>query len=162
MDQSLVIISSLILLVVGILGTFLPVLPGLLVAFAGLVLYKYGTVNEMPTLYVWIFGFLTLLSIFLSYFIPSKINRKFGGTLWGSIGAFLGSIVGLFWIPIPFGFLLGMLLGVLIGELLHDAKDTKKAWNSMKGALLGFLYGTSFSFIVGVSMFLVVLYYVIF
>ena len=50
-----------------------------------------------------------------------------------------------------------MFLGVFVGELLHDAQDKKKAFNAMKGALIGFIYGTGFNFVVGVAMFLVVL-----
>lgn len=63
----------------------------------------------------------------------------------------------MFFIPVPFGFLIGMFLGVFVGELLHDASDKKKAWNSTKGALIGFLYGTGFNFIVGVAMLVTVL-----
>ena len=106
--------------------------------------------------FIWIFVFLTILSAILNYVIPARTNRKYGGTRWGSVGSVVGTIVGLFF-P-PFGFLIGMFLGVFIGELLHDAKDKKKAWNSTKGAFIGFLYGTGFNFIVGLAMFLVVLY----
>ena len=107
--------------------------------------------------YIWIFVFLTLLSIILNYVIPARTNRKYGGTRWGSAGSVIGTILGMFFIPVPFGFLIGMFLGVFVGELLHDAKDKKKAWNSTKGALIGFLYGTGFNFMVGLAMFLVVL-----
>ncbi len=68
----------------------------------------------------------------------------------------IGTIVGLF-LPIPLGFLIGMFAGVFIGEMLHDSKDMNKALQSTKGALIGFIYGTGFSFVVGVAMFLVVL-----
>jgi len=162
MDNSIWVFISLALLFVGMIGTFLPILPGLIISFSGLLLYKFATINDLPMIYVWLFGALTLISIILSYLIPAKTTRKYGGTRWGSIGSFLGTIFGLIWIPIPFGFLIGMLLGVFIAELLHDFKDQKKAINSVKGAFLGFLFGTGFSFMIGLAMFLVTLYYAIF
>ncbi len=162
MDNTLIIIFCYLLLVIGLFGTFLPVLPGLLISFAGILLYKFGTNTEMPMMYIWVFGALTLLSIVLSYVIPARTNRKYGGTRWGSIGSFIGTIIGLIWIPIPFGFLIGMLLGVFVGELLHDVNDKKKALNSVKGAFFGFVYGTGFSFMIGLTMILVTLYYSIF
>ena len=157
MDTALIQLISIILLVLGIIGTFLPVLPGLLLSLAGLLIYKFGTDAPISMIFIWIFVFLTLLSAILNYVIPARTNRKYGGTRWGSVGSVVGTLVGLFFIPIPFGFLIGMFLGVFIGELLHDAKDKKKAWNSTKGAFIGFLYGTGFNFIVGLAMFLVVL-----
>ncbi|EJL70083.1 DUF456 domain-containing protein [Chryseobacterium populi] len=155
MDTTLINIVCLILLFLGILGTFLPILPGLLLSFAGLLIYKFGTDADLSMVYVWAFGILTAASAVLNYVIPAKTNKKYGGTTWGSIGSIVGTIVGMF-IPIPLGFLIGMFAGVFIGELLHDSKDMDKALKSTKGAFIGFIYGTGFSLVVGVAMFLVV------
>lgn len=157
METSLIQLVSIVLLIVGILGTILPVLPGLLLSLCGLLIYKFGTDAPLPMIYIWIFVILTAISVVLNYVIPAKTTRKYGGTRWGSIGSVVGTIAGMFLIPVPFGFLIGMFLGVFVGELLHDASDKKKAWNSTKGALIGFLYGTGFNLIVGLAMFLVVL-----
>lgn len=157
MDSTLVHLISIVLLILGILGTFIPVLPGLLLSLCGVLIYKFGADAPLPMIYVWIFVFLTAISVLLNYVIPARTNRKYGGTRWGSVGSVIGTLVGMFFIPVPFGFLIGMFLGVFIGELLHDATDKKKAWNSTKGAFIGFLYGTGFNFMVGLAMFLVVL-----
>ncbi|MCU7614910.1 DUF456 domain-containing protein [Chryseobacterium sp. GMJ5] len=155
MDITLINIICIILLILGILGTFLPVLPGLVLSLAGLLIYKFGTDADLSILYIWVFVILTVASVVLSYVIPAKTNQKYGGTRWGSIGSVIGTIVGIF-LPIPLGFLIGMFAGVFIGELLHDSKDMNKALRSTKGAFIGFLYGTGFSLVVGVAMFLVV------
>jgi uncharacterized protein YqgC (DUF456 family) len=157
MDAALITLVSIILLVLGIIGTFLPVLPGLFLSLCGLLIYKFGTDAPISMIYIWIFVVLTALSAVLNYVIPARTNRKYGGTRWGSVGSVVGTLVGMFFIPIPFGFLIGMFLGVFIGELLHDSTDKKKAFNSTKGALIGFIYGTGFNFIVGVAMLLVVI-----
>lgn len=156
MDHSLISFLSIVLLILGILGTFLPVLPGLVLSLAGLLIYKYGTDSDLSMLYIWAFVILTLASAFLNYIIPAKTNRKYGGTRWGSIGSVVGTIVGIF-LPIPLGFLVGMFAGVFIGELLHDSKDMNKALRSTKGAFIGFIYGTGFSLVVGIAMLLVVI-----
>ena len=158
MDTTLIQLISIVLLILGILGTFIPVLPGLLLSLCGLLIYKFGTDAPLDMVYIWIFVFLTAVSVVLNYVIPARTNRKYGGTRWGSIGSVVGTIAGMFFIPVPFGFLIGMFAGVFIGELLHDASDQKKAWNSTKGALVGFLYGAGFNFIVGLAMFLVVVF----
>lgn len=155
MDTALIDILCLILLFLGILGTFLPVLPGLLLSICGLLIYKFGTDSDLSMIYIWAFIILTIASVVLNYVIPAKTNQKYGGTRWGSIGSVIGTVVGIF-IPIPLGFLVGMFAGVFIGELLHDSKDINKALKSTKGAFIGFIYGTGFSFVVGVAMFLVV------
>ncbi|MCG2793064.1 MAG: DUF456 domain-containing protein [Weeksellaceae bacterium] len=162
MDSTLINIIALALLFVGLVGTIVPVLPGLLLSICGVLIFKFGTENQMPMMYVWIFGFLTLVSTVLNYVIPSQTNKKYGGTKFGSVGSFVGTILGLIFIPIPFGFLIGMLLGVFLGELVHDLSDVKKAFNSMKGAFIGFIYGTGFNLMVGLAMFLVVGYYIFF
>lgn len=156
MDVVLIEILCLVLLFLGILGTVLPVLPGLLLSICGLLIYKFGTDADLPMIYIWAFVILTAVSVVLNYVIPAKTNQKYGGTRWGSIGSIIGTIIGMF-LPIPLGFLVGMFAGVFIGELVHDSKDMTKAWKSTKGAFIGFIYGTGFSIVVGVAMFLVVL-----
>ena len=157
MEESLIVLFSIILLILGIIGTFLPVLPGILLSLCGLLIYKFGTSTDLSIWWIWIFSILTLISTVLNYIIPAKTNKKYGGTRYGSIGSFIGTILGILFIPIPFGFLIGMFAGVFFGELLHDFSDLKKAFNSMKGAFIGFLYGTSFNFLVGLAMLLVVI-----
>lgn len=155
MEQSLFTLISIILIIIGIAGTILPVLPGLLLSFAGILLYKFLGNPEFSILYVVIFGILTTISLILNYTIPIKTTAKYGGSKYGKIGGFLGTVIGLFFPPI--GFFIGMLLGVFVGELIHDKKDKKKAFNATKGAFLGFIYGTGFNLMVGLAMFFVVL-----
>ena len=110
MEQTLFILLSIILIIIGIAGTILPVLPGLLLSFAGILLYKFFGNPEFSIIYVIIFGILTLASLILNYTIPIKTTAKYGGSRYGKIGGFLGTIIGLFFPPI--GFIIGMLLGV--------------------------------------------------
>ncbi|PIE50645.1 MAG: hypothetical protein CSA38_02445 [Flavobacteriales bacterium] len=162
MSENIIIIISLLLIIIGSIGTILPALPGLLVCFGGLLLFKFGTENDLPMLYIWIFGILSALSLLLDYIVPAKLTKKYGGTRWGSVGSIIGTILGLLFIPLAFGFLIGMLLGAFVGELLHDVNNKKKAFDAVKGAFIGFIVGTGFNFTMSLAMFFVVIYYLIF
>lgn len=154
--MSSVILTTIafIIVLIGILGTFLPILPGIILCYAGLLIYKWGN-PEFPWIYIIVFGILTLVSLVLNYLIPLKTTAKYGGSTFGKYGGLIGTLVGLFFPPL--GFIFGMLLGVFLGELLHDRKDHYKAFRATKGALIGFLYGTGFNLLVGLAMFLVIL-----
>ncbi|WP_394265066.1 DUF456 family protein, partial [Bergeyella zoohelcum] len=83
MQEYFWLIISFLLIIIGILGTVLPVLPGLILSFAGLLAYKFGVDSSFNSIYLWIFGFFTLLSMTLDYIVPAKLNKKYGGTKWG-------------------------------------------------------------------------------
>lgn len=155
MDIILMIISF-VLLFLGIVGAVLPVLPGLVFSYGGLLIYKFGTDNNLWIGYIWIFGVLLIISTVLNYVLPAGLNRKYGGSRWGSIGSFLGMLVGIFFIPIPFGFLIGMLAGVFIAEWLRSTKEPKKAARAMKGAMIGFIISTGANLTLAIAMLLVV------
>ncbi|MDO5105763.1 DUF456 domain-containing protein [Capnocytophaga sp.] len=151
MELFLTIVSFLLILL-GIVGTILPGLPGLAVSLLGLFLYKFfGIGTHFSPTYLWIFSMLTLLSIVLGYFIPIRVAKRYGSTRWGNLGGVVGMLVG-FFIPLPLGFLIGMFIGVFIGELIDNNTDLTKAVNSVKGALVGFLFSTAFNLTVGFMM----------
>lgn len=154
MNYEIISLISILLLIIGLLGTVLPVLPGLILSFAGILLYKFFGNPEFSIFYIIIFGILTAISLVLSYTIPMKTTQKYGGSRYGKVGGLIGTLVGLFFPPI--GFIIGMLIGVYVAELIHDKTDKKKALNATKGALIGFIYGTGFNLLVGLAMFLVV------
>lgn len=138
MDILLIILGGISLLI-GFLGCIIPALPGPPVSYVGMLLLhgtdkvQYSTVQ----LLVW-FG-LVLLTLLLDYVVPMWGSRYSGGSKWGSWGAFIGSIAGLFFLP--YGLLLGPFLGAMTGELLGD-RNLSVALKSGIGSLLGFLFGT--------------------
>ena len=82
---------------------------------------------------------MVIIAQIIDYFIPVLGSKYSGGTKCGSWGAFIGSVIGLFFLP--WGLILGPFLGAMVGELFGDA-DIKSALRSGAGALLGFLLGT--------------------
>ena len=139
-------IFGLILMFTGILGSFLPVLPGPPVSWIGLLLLFLT--QAVPDDW-WILGITAAVALIvfgLDYAIPAMGTKKFGGTRSGMIGATLGLIVGLL-APIPGGIIIGPFAGAFIGEVMNKA-DNKTALKAAFGSFLGFLTGTFMKLIV--------------
>src|SRR5260370_42262320 len=107
---------TLILFVVGLIGTVIPLLPGTTIIFAAAVIHRV-MLGEEHSVGWWTLGGLLLLTIvshILDFTSGSIGAKKFGATRWGAIGGLIGTVAGMFFFPV--GLLLGPVLGVLIGE----------------------------------------------
>ena len=147
MDIVLVIIGF-ILIIAGIVGSILPVLPGPITSWFGLLLL-YLT-DAVPMNYTMLVGSLILaLFIFiLDYFIPGMGAKKFGGSKYGVLGTTIGLIIGFLFSP-SFGIILGPFLGALIGVLIFGTK-TNIAIKAAFGSLLGLLTSTFLKLLVAI------------
>lgn len=146
MDLLLVVIGFLCM-ILGILGSFLPVLPGPGLSWLG-ILMLYFT-NSVPMNY-WILGItlaVTVIISILDYVIPAQGTKRFGGSLYGVWGTNIGLVVGIL-APISFGFILGPFLGAFVGELLYNSKDPSRALKAATGSFIGFLASSFMKFVV--------------
>ncbi len=133
--------------IVGVFGSFLPVLPGPSISWVGIVLLYFT--NAVSANY-WILGLSLLFTIaltILDYIIPAKGTKKFGGSSYGIWGTNIGLVVGIF-APIPLGFIIGPFVGAFVGELIYDKQDHKRALKAATGSLLGFLASSFMKFVV--------------
>ncbi|WP_068596328.1 DUF456 domain-containing protein [Vaginella massiliensis] len=145
MDDSIINIISGLLLVLGLVGTVLPVLPGAPLALAGLFIFKYSGDCGYGWGLIIVAGIFVAIGALLDYLLPIYMTKKWGGSKYGVWGSVLGLFVGLFF-P-PFGFLLGPLLGAFVGELLHNTQDHKRAMSAALGSFVGFLLTTGYDII---------------
>ena len=151
MDTAL-LLFSFVLMIVGILGSFLPVLPGPPISWIGLLLlYLTETVPMNYTVLI-ITLIVALVVAILDYVIPAQGTKRFGGSKYGIWGTNIGLIVGLL-APIPFGFIIGPFVGAFVGELLNDSQDSKKALKAATGSFIGFLASTFMKFVVAIVFF---------
>jgi len=138
--EYVLLILSLFLLIIGFLGCFFPIIPGLPLSWFGLLcLYL---IKGIPMDYVLLgiaFLFVFVISI-LDYIIPAQGTKRFGGSKYGILGTNIGLVVGIF-IPVPLGFIFCPFLGALIGEIIYDFSDTKRVFKAAFGSFLGFLLG---------------------
>lgn len=138
MDILLIVLGAVCMLL-GLLGCVLPALPGPPVSYVGLLLLHCTDRIQFSLTEMLVLLLLVIVAQVLDYFIPILGSKYSGGTRWGSWGAFVGSVVGLFFLPA--GLFLGPFLGAVAGELL-GAADLLRALKSGIGALAGFLLGT--------------------
>ena len=147
MDIILIIIAALFMLL-GIIGSFLPVLPGPVTSWLGLLIAHFTDAIPMNKSFL-IITFIIAVAIWvLDYIIPAIGTKRFGGTKYGVIGTTIGLIVGLL-APIPGGIIIGPFVGALIGELINK-NDTKTATKAAFGSFIGFLTSTFIKFVVAI------------
>lgn len=144
MDLALAILCG-IFIVVGLLGSVLPVLPGPVISWVGILILHFTTYAEYTTGFLVTTGVVMVVILLLDYFIPIWGTKRFGGTKSGVTGSVIGLVVGLFFPPL--GIIWGPFLGALVGEILANRKEFKKALKSATGSFLGFLLGTGLKLI---------------
>ncbi|WP_291961311.1 DUF456 domain-containing protein [Maribacter sp.] len=144
------LVLGFVLMLVGILGSFLPVLPGPPISWVGLLLLYSTSAIAMNWTFLGITLAIALIVFGLDYVIPAMGTKKFGGTKAGVIGTTIGLLVALFF-PVlgPFGIIIWPFVGALVGELLNKA-DKKTATKAAFGSFLGFLTGTFLKFMVAI------------
>jgi uncharacterized protein YqgC (DUF456 family) len=157
----LLLVLGLSCMVGGILGSFLPVLPGPGLSWLGLLLL-YCT--EAVKMNYWILGISLVVTIVISildYLIPAHGTKRFGGSSYGVWGTNIGLVVGIF-APIPFGFIIGPFVGAWVGELIYNSSDHKRAVKAATGSFIGFLASSFMKFVVCVmflGLFVVVVWH---
>ncbi len=143
-------ILAVVLIVIGLAGLVLPVLPGPLILFVGLVLAAWAE----GFVYVGKFT-ITLLAVImvvafaLDYLAAAFGVKRFGASKQASMGAIIGATVGMF-MGVP-GLLLGPFVGAFLGELVAQNK-LDAAGRAGLGAWVGFLLGTVAKIALGFSM----------
>jgi len=143
---ALIVVCS-VLMVVGLLGVVLPILPGIPLAWLGLFIYAIGTGFERISIAtVVVFSILTILALLLDFLAPMLGAKKYRASKLGVFGAFLGFTVGIFVLGF-WGIILGPFIGALLGELIAGRRP-RQALSSAFGTFLGFVAGTLFKIIV--------------
>ena len=147
MDILLLILGFLFMLI-GILGSFLPALPGPPVSWVGLFLLYLTKAIPNDWVVLGITLAIAIIVFALDYIIPAVGTKKFGGTKSGMIGTLIGLLIALIF-PIfgIFGIIIWPFVGALVGELINKA-DSKTALKAAFGSFIGFLTGTFLKFVV--------------
>ena len=147
--DTFLLISGFLLTIIGLVGSFLPVLPGPPIGWIGLLLLYLTDIVPMDKTVLGITLVIALLVSVLDYVIPVLGTKKYGGTRYGVWGTTIGLIVGLLF-P-PFGFLIGAFAGAYFGEMLYDNKDSQRALRAAFGSFIGFLGSTFLKLVVSIG-----------
>lgn len=154
MDLFLIIISSL-LIILGMAGSFMPIIPGPLTSWFGLFIFNLIPTAEIESTILVITFIIAIIIFILDNLIPIYGSKYFGATKYGIIGASTGLVIGIL-SPIPFGILIGPILGALIGELIFN-NDLKKSIKSSIGVLIGFLASSLIKFVTCIAYLMIYL-----
>lgn len=123
-------------ILLGLIGVFVPIIPGGIVLFLGGFIHKL----MLPEVFTWwivgILGLLMILDRLVDFFATAVGTKWFGGTKWGILGALVGGFAGLF-----FGFVgifIGPVIGAVVFEMIWAKRHPKEAAKSGMGAGVGF------------------------
>jgi len=132
----LLIILGGILVIVGIAGCVLPVLPGPPISYVSLILlslaYKW---KAYSTNFLLVIGIITVVVTVLDFILPVYLPKRYGASKFGIWGSIIGMIAGMIFFP-PFGLIIGTFLGAVLGELAFN-KDKRASLKAALGVLIG-------------------------
>jgi len=149
MDIVLIIIG-IILLLIGIIGCILPVLPGQAIAYLSLIMLELTEDAPFEEDFLVIMALIMIGVTVLDYVVPIWGTKKFGGTKRGLWGSAIGLVFGIIILPITgitlgpfgiFGIILGPFVGAYVGESMGGT-ESNKAFRAAFGSFIGFLTGT--------------------
>ena len=154
MDLFLIILAG-IFIIIGIVGSVIPGLPGPPLGYIGLLLLEFTNRIEFNLWFLIGWGIAVIIVLVLDNLLPMWSTRKFGGSKWGVTGSIIGMLVGLI-LP-PVGIILGTLIGAVIGELIYS-KKFHIALKAGFGAFIGFMLSVGLK----LSLSFVFLYYYVY
>jgi hypothetical protein len=129
------------MIVVGVIGTVLPALPGAVLVFAGIALAAW--IDDFARISGWTLGVaavLTLLAFATDYVAAALGARKAGASTLAIIGAAIGTIAGVFTGLV--GLIFMPLLGAALGEFIAQ-RNLRRAGKVGFSTWLGLLIGTA-------------------
>ncbi len=141
MLEGITIAIGSILMLFGLAGSILPILPGPPLSFIGiflLALVKHFSPPLTPT-FVTILAVVTILVTAMDYIIPLLGAKRYGASKWGVWGSVLGMAIGIIWSPFA------MLVGAFIGAVLVEWLIGKKKGEALRagwGVVVGTLFAT--------------------
>ena len=141
MLEGITIVIGSILMVLGLAGSILPILPGPPLSFIGLfvlALLKHFSPPLTPTLVI-ILAIVTILVVVMDYIIPLMGAKRYGASKWGVWGSVLGMAIGIFWSP--FAMIAGAFIGAVVVEWLVGKKKGE-ALRAGWGVVMGTLFAT--------------------
>ena len=149
-DDVIAHVLAAILVLIGLAGLVLPLLPGAPIIFLGLLLDTWADDFEHAGLgTMGVVGLLALLTYAVDVAASTFGARRFGASTRAAIGAGLGALVGIFF-GLP-GILFGPFVGAVVGQLTVRL-DLNSAGRAGAGATMGLIAGAAFKFALALSM----------
>jgi len=164
---------TLVLMVVGLLGSVLPGLPGVTLIFLSALVYATLTDFRSVGAAILVVLFIFAAIAFVADFVATSYGaRRFGASNWGTVGGAIGGIAGALFgllflgIGSLFGLILGTIAGVFLGEYLKRMRqgqqgpgstgsDWRRASHAAGGVLVGYLASAVIQGLLGLASIIV-------
>jgi uncharacterized protein YqgC (DUF456 family) len=138
MHDYILLILGILLMILGIIGCLVPVLPGPPLNYIGIILLHLTRFGDFSRTTLIVLAVITVVVTILDYVVPVWGTKKFGGSKYGVRGATVGLMIGI--LLGPLGVVFGSLIGAFIGEMIYR-DDINYAIKAGFGSLIGFLTG---------------------
>jgi len=132
-------IVSCCFLLAGIIGSFVPIIPGPPLSYVGILILQLRKVPSFTTKFLLIWLAIVTVVVLLDYIVPLYGTKKFGGSKYGIWGCAIGLIAGLWFGPL--GMILGPFVGAFVGEVLAN-NQSDRALRAAFGSFIGFVFST--------------------
>lgn len=147
----MILAFSILIMLIGILGVILPIIPGLALVWLGAFMYAFFTdFSVISWNMLIILGGMAGFGFLIDFWANILGVKKYGASKLGMLGAIIGGIVGIF-----MGGITGLIFGPFIGAFALEYLVTlsiKKSFKVSLGTFMGFLVGTFVKFILGIIM----------
>ncbi len=157
MDIFLIILAG-IFIVISIIGSIVPGLPGPPIGMIGVILLHITDKVDISLTTLIVCAVLTILVSILDYYLPIYSTKKFGGSKYAVRGSIIGMVVGFLFTPI--GVILGTFLGAVIGELLNGS-DMVNSLKIGSVTFLGTILGLGIKLMLCCSFVFIYVYYLV-
>jgi uncharacterized protein YqgC (DUF456 family) len=147
-----VIVTGLLMLV-GLIGIVVPVLPGLLLVWLATGLWAYDHPNHWAWAVFALCGVVYAVGIVTQYLVPRRRLKDAGVRTSTLFLAVVLAIVGFFVIPVV-GAVLGFVLGVFLVETSRH-RESGSAWRSTRHALKAVAMSIGIELVAGFAIILV-------
>ncbi len=148
---SLTVVTGL-LMVVGLVGIVIPVVPGLLLTVGATLLWAYAHPAPGAWVVFWVAVVLYVVGVVTQYLLPGRTMRRQGVGTWTMLLAVVLGIVGFFVVPVV-GAILGFVLGIFLVEFVRR-QDRYAAWSATKTALVAVLHSMGIELLAGMAILL--------
>ncbi|WP_270889145.1 DUF456 domain-containing protein [Pedococcus sp. 5OH_020] len=139
-----------VLILVGMVGIVIPVIPGLLLVVAAVLLWAFDTGGALAWSVFAVSGIVYLVGMALQYAVPGRRLREAGVRRSTLVLAVLLALVGFFVIPVV-GAAVGFVGGIYLVELGHS-RDRRSAWASTRAALKAVFLSMGIELLAGLAI----------
>ena len=153
------LILGLILCLLGIVGSFSPIIPGPITSWFGLLVIHFSKLIPFDNQFLFITFLIAALIFALDLIIPILGLKKLGGSKKGLIGSTIGLLLGLF-LAGPVGLLIGSFFGAISWEYVNN-NSLKKSIKPAMGTFIGMAVGTTIKFLTS-TIFLGLYFYIVY